>query len=114
MRGAGEISRFQRVKYKALQNQRFYCCLQHMSRLDPATARERLIAHRQRRRAAGRVLVTTYLPGGLVALVDQTKEERGASARASIIEEALRFYFEQKQRALNKSAQPFERLGAFG
>ncbi|MDC7260385.1 ribbon-helix-helix protein, CopG family [Shinella sp. HY16] len=70
-----------------------------MSRLDPATARERLIAHRERRRAAGRVLVTTDLPGDLVALVDQTKEERGASARAAIIEEALRFYFEQKQRA---------------
>lgn len=73
--------------------------MQHMSRLDPATARERLIAHRERRRAAGRVLVTTDLPGDLVALVDRTKEERGASARAAIIEEALRFYFEKQQRA---------------
>lgn len=73
--------------------------MQRMSRLDPITARERLIAHRERRRAAGRVLVTTDLPGDLVARIDQIKEERGASARASIIEEALRFYFEQKQRA---------------
>jgi metal-responsive CopG/Arc/MetJ family transcriptional regulator len=54
-------------------------------------------AHRQRLREAGRTFVNTDLPVELVARLDRIKEERGASSRAPIIEEALRFYIEAKQ-----------------
>jgi metal-responsive CopG/Arc/MetJ family transcriptional regulator len=54
-------------------------------------------AHRQRLREAGRTFVNTDLPVDLVARLDRIKEERGASSRAPIIEEALRFYIEQQQ-----------------
>jgi hypothetical protein len=47
--------------------------------------------------AAGRVALNTYVPGELVAAIDRIKEQPGASARAPIIEEALRFYIEAKQ-----------------
>jgi hypothetical protein len=69
-----------------------------MSR-DTVQIRKDVAAHRQRQLAAGRVLLNTYLPGELIAAIDQIKEDRGASSRAPIIEEALRFYIEQKQRA---------------
>ena len=52
---------------------------------------------RARWRAEGRILVQADLPGELVARLDRIKEERGASSRAPIIEEALRFYIEAKQ-----------------
>ena len=54
-------------------------------------------AHRARQIAAGRVALNTYVPGELVEAIDRIKEQRGASARAPIIEEALRFYIEAKQ-----------------
>ncbi|WP_234905360.1 MULTISPECIES: ribbon-helix-helix protein, CopG family [Hyphomicrobiales] len=56
-----------------------------------------MAAHRQRLREAGRTFVNTDLPVELVARLDRIKEERGASSRAPIIEEALRFYIEAKQ-----------------
>ena len=57
--------------------------------------KEKVAAHRARQIAAGRVAVNTYLPGDLVARIDQIKEERGASSRAPIIEEALRLLIEK-------------------
>ncbi|CAI2936804.1 ribbon-helix-helix protein, CopG family [Aminobacter niigataensis] len=45
-------------------------------------------------KAAGRIYVNTDLPADLVARLDQLKEAKGASSRAPIIEEALRFYIE--------------------
>jgi metal-responsive CopG/Arc/MetJ family transcriptional regulator len=48
-------------------------------------------------REAGRTFVNTDLPVELVARLDRIKEERGASSRSPIIEEALRFYIEAKQ-----------------
>ncbi|MCF1505981.1 ribbon-helix-helix domain-containing protein [Afifella sp. H1R] len=44
-------------------------------------------------------MLNIYVPSELVAAIDRIKEQRGASARAPIIEEALRFYIEQQQRA---------------
>lgn len=69
-----------------------------MSR-NTAKIRKDVAAHRARQLAAGRVLLNTYVPGELIAAIDQIKEQRGASARAPIIEEALRFYIEKQQRA---------------
>ena len=63
------------------------------------SSRERVAAFRQRRRATGRVLVSTDLPGDLIAAVDQIKQERGVSSRTPIIEEALRFYIDKQPRA---------------
>ena len=59
--------------------------------------RSGVAAHRARQIAAGRVALNTYVPGELVEAIDRIKEQRGASARAPIIEEALRFYIEAKQ-----------------
>ena len=59
--------------------------------------RKDVAAHRARQIAAGRVALNTYVPGELVEAIDRIKEQRGASARAPIIEEALRFYIEQQQ-----------------
>ena len=70
-----------------------------MSRLGRAPTRERVSAHRERLRAAGRVYVNTDLPGDLVARIDQIKEERRAPSRAAIIEEALRLLIEKHTRA---------------
>ena len=64
---------------------------------DSEKIRKGVAAHRQRLRAAGRTFVNTDLPVELVARLDRIKEERGASSRAPIIEEALRFYIEAKQ-----------------
>ena len=66
---------------------------------EPDSIRERVLAHRARQIAAGRHLVNTYLPADLIDLIDQTKEAEGVRGRTPIIEQALRFYFEQKQRA---------------
>ncbi|WP_234797460.1 MULTISPECIES: ribbon-helix-helix protein, CopG family [unclassified Agrobacterium] len=35
------------------------------------------------------------MPAELVAAIDRIKQERGASSRAPILEEAVRFYLEQ-------------------
>ena len=64
---------------------------------EAAESREKVAAHRARQIAAGRVALNTYVPGELVEAIDRIKEQRGASARAPIIEEALRFYIEQQQ-----------------
>lgn len=70
-----------------------------MSRLEPANTTQRVIAHRERRRAAGLVPVSTELPVDLIRAIDRIKEERGASSRAPIIEEALRLLIEKHTRA---------------
>jgi hypothetical protein len=70
-----------------------------MSRLEPANTTQRVIAHRERRRAAGFVPVSTDLPVDLIKAIDRIKEERGASSRAPIIEEALRLLIEKHTRA---------------
>jgi len=40
--------------------------------------------------------VHLFLPADLVEAIDRLKAERGASSRAPIIEEALRFYIENE------------------
>ena len=52
--------------------------------------RERVAAQRERVRAAGRTHLYTDLPNELIVAIDRLKEERGASSRAPIIEEAVR------------------------
>ncbi|MBS7708156.1 ribbon-helix-helix protein, CopG family [Chelatococcus asaccharovorans] len=69
-----------------------------MARTERPT-RERVSAHRERLRAAGRIYVNTDLPVDLVAQLDQIKEERGAASRAPIIEEAVRLLIEKQQGA---------------
>jgi hypothetical protein len=59
--------------------------------------RERVAAQRERVRAAGRTHLYTDLPSELIAAIDRIKEERGASSRAPIIEEALRLLIEKQQ-----------------
>jgi len=54
---------------------------------------------RARRRAQGRVLVTTDLPADLIEAIDLSKEAKGMRGRTPIIEAALRFYFEKHQGA---------------
>jgi metal-responsive CopG/Arc/MetJ family transcriptional regulator len=66
---------------------------------DPAKIRKDVAAHRERRKAAGRIFVHTDLPGDLVAAIDQLKEARGVRGRTPIIEEALRVYIEKQQGA---------------
>ena len=61
--------------------------------------KEKVAAHRERLRAAGHTSANTNLPADLVARLDQIKEAKGASSRAPIIEEALRFYIENAPRA---------------
>jgi len=70
-----------------------------MSRVAKAPSKELVRAHRERRRAAGRVLVNTDLPAELVEAIDRLKEVKGVRGRTPIIEEALRFYFEKQQGA---------------
>lgn len=59
--------------------------------------RRSVAAHRARQLASGRVALNTYVPAELVEEIDRIKEQRGESARAPIIEEALRFYIGAKQ-----------------
>jgi hypothetical protein len=56
--------------------------------------RESVADHRARQIAAGRHLVNTYLPTELIDLIDQTKESQGIRGRTPIIEQALKYYFE--------------------
>jgi len=61
--------------------------------------RKDVAAHRARQAAAGRAALNIYVPGELLEAVDLIKEQRGMNGRASIIEEALRFYIENAPRA---------------
>lgn len=61
-----------------------------MSRLDSPTTTERVIAHRQRLRAAGRVPLSADIPAELLHCLDEIKAKRKASSRTPLIEEALR------------------------
>jgi metal-responsive CopG/Arc/MetJ family transcriptional regulator len=70
-----------------------------MSRTKSAISTKRVTALRERRRAAGVSTVVTPLPVELIAEIDRIKEQRGVNGRAPIIEEALRFYIENAQRA---------------
>ena len=59
--------------------------------------KDRVAAQRERVRAAGRTHLYTDLPNELIAAIDRIKEERGASSRAPIIEEAVRLLIEKQQ-----------------
>jgi len=69
--------------------------------MKPSTEKIRkdVAAHRARQAAAGRVALNTYVPGDLIEAIDRIKEQRGVLGRAPIIEEALRLFIEQQQRA---------------
>lgn len=66
--------------------------MKHMSRPERTSTAQRVVAHRERRRAAGRQVMTIDLPGDLVEAIDQIKEERGFRGRTPVLEEALRAY----------------------
>ena len=68
--------------------------MKRMSRPERTSTTQRVVAHRERRRAAGHILVTVDLPGELVEAMDQLKEANGVRSRAPIIAEALRFYID--------------------
>jgi hypothetical protein len=70
-----------------------------MSQPERTTTTQRVVAHRERRRAAGSILVTVDLPGEIVEAVDQLKKVSGARSRAPIIVEALRLLIEKETRA---------------
>ena len=61
--------------------------------------RRDVAAHRARQAAAGRTSLTTFISNELIEAIDKLKEQRGVQSRAPIIEEALRFYIENAQRA---------------
>lgn len=82
-----------------MQNQGKSMFLETMNRTEPTTTTQRVAAHRERRRTAGRMLVTVDLPNEAVEAIDRLKEARGVRSRASVIEEALRFYIENAPRA---------------
>lgn len=56
--------------------------------------RDSVADHRARQIAAGRHLVNTYLPIELIELIDHSKESQGVRGRTPIIEQALKYYFE--------------------
>lgn len=85
-------------KYEGLQNRANHPLLLSMKR-DSERLRKDVAAHRARQIAAGRIALTTYLPTDLLSQIDQLKQQRGVSGRATIIEEALRLYIENAQRA---------------
>ncbi|MCJ8510285.1 ribbon-helix-helix domain-containing protein [Rhizobium lemnae] len=61
--------------------------------------KERVVGHRARQLAAGRVVLNTYVPGDLLEALDRIKEKRGAQSRMPLIEEALRLLIERETRA---------------
>ena len=61
--------------------------------------REKVAAHRQRLREAGRIYVNTDLPVDLVDCLDKIKTERGMASRAQLFEEVLRLFVEKEMRA---------------
>ncbi|MBD8556869.1 ribbon-helix-helix protein, CopG family [Rhizobium sp. CFBP 8762] len=58
------------------------------------TIRKKVAAHRAKQAAAGRSEVNTYLSTEMIQKLDALKKERGVASRAPLIEEAVRFYFE--------------------
>lgn len=63
------------------------------------TVREKVAAHRERLKAAGRIYVSTDLPVDLVDCLDKIKTERGMASRAQLFEEVLRLFVEKEMRA---------------
>ncbi|OYR24910.1 hypothetical protein [Brucella grignonensis] len=61
--------------------------------------REKVAAHRERLKAAGRIYVSTDLPVDLVDCLDKIKTERGMASRAQLFEEVLRLFAEKEMRA---------------
>ncbi|MDW9782424.1 ribbon-helix-helix protein, CopG family [Sinorhizobium meliloti] len=61
--------------------------------------REKVAAHRQRLREAGRIYVNTDLPADLVGCLDKIKAERGLASRAQLFEQVLRAFVENEMRA---------------
>lgn len=61
--------------------------------------REKVAAHRERLKAAGRIYVSTDLPIDLVDCLDKIKTERGMASRAQLFEEVLRLFVEKEMRA---------------
>ncbi|MCZ7889806.1 MULTISPECIES: ribbon-helix-helix domain-containing protein [Agrobacterium] len=70
-----------------------------MAHKERPPTRERVSAHRERLRAAGRIYVNTDLPIDLVAELDQIKEKRGVASRSPLLEEAVRLLIEKQQGA---------------
>lgn len=60
------------------------------------TKRDSIRRIREQKRASGRILVTTDLPGDLIEKIDALKESRGVRGRTPIIEEAIRTFFAAK------------------
>jgi hypothetical protein len=60
-------------------------------------------AHRERLRAAGDVMVEVYLPGDLVAELDELKSLEGERGRAPIVGRALRLYITATKKELNRA-----------
>ena len=77
-----------------MQNRTQRWLLVTMSNRTRENIRKRVAAHRAQQVAAGLVSVNTYMPADLVKEIDRIKEQRGASSRAPLIEEAVRFYIE--------------------
>ena len=82
------------------------CTLQNQSESQfPVTmstakpVREKVAAHRQRLREAGRIYVSTDLPTDLVDCLDKIKSERGLASRAQVFELALKAFVENEMRA---------------
>ena len=61
--------------------------------------REKVAAHRDRLKAAGRIYVSTDLPVDLVDCLDKIKAERGLASRAQVFELALKAFVENEMRA---------------
>jgi hypothetical protein len=71
----------------------------NMRQLDRTVNRERVSAHRERVRAAGRIYINTDLPADLVNCLDKIKAERGLASRAQLMEEVLKAFVENEMRA---------------
>ena len=80
-----------------LQNQYESQFLVTMSTAKPV--REKVAAHRQRLREAGRIYVNTDLPADLVDCLDKIKTERGLASRAQVFELALKAFVDNEMRA---------------
>ncbi|MCZ7854924.1 MULTISPECIES: hypothetical protein [Rhizobium/Agrobacterium group] len=80
-----------------MQNQSESQFLVTMSTAKPV--REKVAAHRQRLREAGRIYVNTDLPADLVDCLDKIKAERGLASRAQVFELALKAFVENEMRA---------------
>lgn len=70
-----------------------------MTQLNRTISRERVSAHRERLKAAGRIYVNADLPTDLVDCLDRIKTERGLASRAQLFEQVLRAFVENEMRA---------------